>query len=133
MRPAIIWSLPMAVLLLHCVPVRPAPSGPPTLPAGPQPVTAAPQEVAPAQPAEASPFIDPGQEEFETRVMPILQAKCNPCHFPGGKMYTRMPFDKPGTIRVLGTALFTRIRDEEEREVIRAFLGVPAESLPEPP
>jgi hypothetical protein len=39
-------------------------------------------------------------------------------------MFDRLPFDRPGTIRVLGTALFTRIRDEEERQAIRDFLGI---------
>jgi hypothetical protein len=82
---------------------------------------------------DAAGGVDPKREEFETQVRPILENRCSPCHFPGGKMYDRLPFDRPGTIRVLGTALFTRIHDEEERAVIRAFLGVPAENLPEPP
>jgi len=74
-----------------------------------------------AAPAHA---VDPEQEAFEMRVLPILQDRCSPCHFEGGKMYARLPFDRPGTIRVLGTALFTRIRDEEERQAIREFLGM---------
>jgi len=36
-----------------------------------------------------------------------------------------MPFDKPETITRLGTRLFTRIKDEKERAVIREFLGQP--------
>jgi hypothetical protein len=38
-------------------------------------------------------------------------------------MYARMPFDKPATIRSLGTKLFTRIKDEKERSQLRAFLA----------
>ena len=60
---------------------------------------------------------------FDQRVKPILAARCQPCHFPGGSMHAQLPFDQPQTIRQLGTALFTRIRDEKQREVIRAFLA----------
>jgi hypothetical protein len=60
---------------------------------------------------------------FEKTVKPILEQRCQPCHFAGGKMYERLPFDRPATIVKLGTKLFTRIRDEREREAIRAFLA----------
>src|SRR5262249_22709939 len=61
--------------------------------------------------------------DFETQIKPIFQARCQPCHFPGGKVYYRMPFDKPETIHRLGTRLFTRIKDEKEQNLIRAFLS----------
>jgi hypothetical protein len=38
-------------------------------------------------------------------------------------MYERLPFDRPETIRTLGNKLFTRIKDESERRVIREFLA----------
>ena len=60
---------------------------------------------------------------FDSDIKPILQAKCQPCHFPGGKVYDKMPFDKPETITRLGTRLFTRIKDEKDRAVIRDFLN----------
>jgi hypothetical protein len=115
LRPAraiVFWLWLPLLAWTGCVPMRPAP------------VVSAPAAAA---------GVDPKREEFEAQVRPILEKRCTPCHFPGGKMYDRLPFDRPGTIRVLGTALFTRIHDEEERAVIRAFLGVPAEGLPEPP
>jgi hypothetical protein len=46
-----------------------------------------------------------------------------PCHFNGGKVYQRMPFDRPETIKTLGTKLFTRIKVENERRLIRDFLA----------
>lgn len=62
--------------------------------------------------------------DFEKSVKPILQQKCQPCHFAGGKMYAKLPFDRPETLQRLGTAkLFTRIKDEKEREVLRGFLA----------
>jgi len=61
--------------------------------------------------------------DFETQLKPIFQSKCMPCHFSGGKVYDRMPFDNPATIRKLGTKLFTRIKDEKERRLIEDFLS----------
>lgn len=63
--------------------------------------------------------------DFATQVRPIFEAKCQPCHFNGGKVYSQMPFDRPETIKRLGPKLFTRIKDENERQVIRAFLAQP--------
>jgi hypothetical protein len=61
--------------------------------------------------------------DFARQVRPILEGKCQPCHFNGGTMYERLPFDRPETIRTLGNKLFTRIKDESERRVIREFLA----------
>lgn len=63
--------------------------------------------------------------DFETQIKPIFQARCQPCHFQGGKVYDKMPFDKPETINRLGEKLFTRIKDKEEQRVIREFLSQP--------
>lgn len=38
-------------------------------------------------------------------------------------MYESLPFDRGETIIELGEKLFTRIKDEEERGVIREFLA----------
>jgi hypothetical protein len=62
---------------------------------------------------------------FETEIKPIFQAKCQPCHFQGGQVYDKMPFDKAETITRLGTKLFTRIKDEKEQRLIREFLEQP--------
>jgi hypothetical protein len=136
LRATSLW-LSLAILpLAGCVPVRPAPGArapaAATPPAGSSAGTDG-EATAGATKADAAGGLDPKREEFETQVRPILEKRCSPCHFPGGKMYDRLPFDRPGTIRVLGTALFTRIHDPEDRATISAFLGVPNEGLPEPP
>jgi hypothetical protein len=71
----------------------------------------------PAQPD--SPRVD----YFKGSVRPLLEKQCQPCHFKGGKVYAKLPFDDPKTIRLLGTKLFTRIHDEKEQAVIRTFLA----------
>ncbi|HEX7829497.1 MAG TPA: hypothetical protein VF787_07565 [Thermoanaerobaculia bacterium] len=60
--------------------------------------------------------------DFANDVRPILEKRCQPCHFEGGKMYAKLPFDQPATVDKLGTKLFTRIKAEDEQRVIRAFL-----------
>lgn len=61
--------------------------------------------------------------DFATQIKPLLESRCTPCHFAGGKMYQRLPFDRPETIYTLGTKLFTRIKDENEQRLIREFLA----------
>src|SRR6266436_2820410 len=52
--------------------------------------------------------------DFATEIKPVFQARCQPCHFQGGKVYDKMPFDRPETINRLGAKLFTRIKEEKE-------------------
>ena len=63
------------------------------------------------------------ESNFKTDVQPILEHRCTPCHFAGGKMYGKLPFDRPETIARLGEKLFTRIKNEDERAAIRRFLA----------
>jgi hypothetical protein len=65
----------------------------------------------------------PRASMFTTEIRPLLEQRCRPCHFSGGRMYTKLPFDRQETIFKLGTKLFTRIKDEPEREKIRRFLA----------
>jgi hypothetical protein len=60
---------------------------------------------------------------FASDIRPILESSCQPCHFQGGQMYEKLPFDKPETITKLGTKLFTRIKNEDQQRVIREFLS----------
>src|SRR5215471_209363 len=60
---------------------------------------------------------------FASDIRPILESRCQPCHFQGGQMYEKLPFDKPETITQLGTKLFTRIKNEDQQRVIRKFLS----------
>jgi hypothetical protein len=65
----------------------------------------------------------PTKVDFASQIQPILEARCQPCHFNGGKVYAKMPFDRQETIKTMGTILFTRIKDENERRLIRDFLA----------
>jgi hypothetical protein len=82
---------------------------------------AAPLATAPVPP----PAVAAIPVDFAREVKPILETRCRPCHFPGGRMYDRMPFDEPETLRELGEKLFGRIKDQESQATIRAFLSQP--------
>jgi hypothetical protein len=81
-------------------------------------------------PAPAPGNLPAHRVDFATQVQPILQARCQPCHFPGGKVYGPMPFDRAETVLRLREKLFTRIKDEEQRQPIRAFLAENPALLP---
>ena len=82
-----------------------------------------PAHTASPAPSEMS-FTDPAPAkiDFTTQVRPILE-RCQPCHFSGGAMYDRLPFDRPETVTHLGEKLFSRIQKENERKIIREFLA----------
>ena len=81
--------------------------------------------VAPTVKAEALNVAStlPTKVDFESQIEPLLKSKCLPCHFSGGKVYDKLPFDRAETVKTLGTKLFTRIHDENERKLIREFLA----------
>jgi hypothetical protein len=59
--------------------------------------------------------------DFKTQVQPILEKNCSPCHFTGGKMYEKMPFDKGEIIIHHKAAIIKRIKDEKETNLIRQY------------
>ena len=59
--------------------------------------------------------------DFVTQVQPILIKNCSPCHFTGGKMYERMPFDKDTTIINHEAGILRRIKGEETL-IIKTFI-----------
>ena len=69
------------------------------------------------------PRTESSKPDFETQIRPIFQNRCQPCHFQGGKVYDKLPFDRPETIIKLGSKIFTRIKDEKEQRVIKEFLA----------
>ncbi|MTI22735.1 hypothetical protein E1176_17010 [Fulvivirga sp. RKSG066] len=76
---------------------------------------------------QAEPTVEPQKAvelvSFEKDIEPILLSRCQPCHFTGGKMYEKLPFDTAATVHKLGEELFTRIKDEKEQALIKAFIA----------
>jgi hypothetical protein len=83
-----------------------------------------PTKVVGANALAETPATKPAKKpDFDSEIKPIFQARCQPCHFAGGKVYDKLPFDKPETITKLGAKIFTRIKDEKEQGLIREFLA----------
>ena len=59
---------------------------------------------------------------FSSQVKPIFVKNCSPCHFPGGKMYQRLPFDQDTTIINHETGILIRIKAAEEIKIIKNFI-----------
>ena len=59
--------------------------------------------------------------QFARQIQPILVKHCSPCHFTGGKMYERMPFDKDTTIINHEAGILRRIKGEETL-IIKTFI-----------
>jgi hypothetical protein len=69
--------------------------------------------------------------DFENQVKPIFVKNCSPCHFTGGKMYERLPFDKDSTIINHNEKILRRIKNEEENLILKNFILQKKKSLPE--
>ena len=59
---------------------------------------------------------------FALQIQPILVNHCSPCHFAGGKLYEKLPFDKAVTIVDHEVALLRRFKDENEKVFIQKFV-----------
>ncbi len=59
---------------------------------------------------------------FKTQLQPILQKNCSPCHFTGGKMYEKMPFDKSETILNHEAGISKRFKNENELTILKQFI-----------
>lgn len=59
---------------------------------------------------------------FKTHLQPVLKKHCSPCHFSGGKMYEKMPFDKAETIINHEAGILKRIKSESDLAILKQFL-----------
>jgi hypothetical protein len=74
------------------------------------------------QPSQCDSKADKEEIDFKTQIQPILQKRCSPCHFPGGKMYERLPFDTSSTILMKKESILKRIKEEAENKLLREFI-----------
>ena len=82
-------------------------------------VTSRKQVTVPVKPASSTPA---SSLNFDIDIKPIFQKHCNPCHFPGGKLYDRLPFDRASTIIKNEKGILRRIKDTAEVKMIRQFV-----------
>ena len=56
---------------------------------------------------------------FTANIAPLLAAKCQPCHFKGGKVFDKLPFDQYQTVVKIAPRLHTRLKGEDLQLVSR--------------
>jgi len=59
---------------------------------------------------------------FQKDISPLLQSNCKPCHFPGGKVYDKLPFDDYKTVVSLGKKLNTRLKQKKQQAIINRWI-----------
>jgi cytochrome c553 len=98
----------------------------------PPPKPVKPPQLAPTRAAELAvtpaPALAPaanGEDGFAKTVRPVLLAHCAPCHEPGGKMYDRLPFDRPETIASHREKVLRRLKGENREAVAQWLAGLP--------
>lgn len=60
--------------------------------------------------------------DFKKQIQPIFVNRCSPCHFPGGKMYSRLPFDAGETLVNNDSVILRRIKDESEKSLLTKYI-----------
>jgi hypothetical protein len=57
--------------------------------------------------------------KFKDDVAPLLSEKCRPCHFEGGKVFEKLPFDQYQTVVKVASPLNTRLKGKDADLVTR--------------
>lgn len=59
---------------------------------------------------------------FQKDIAPLLKQNCTPCHYPGGKVFRKLPFEDYRTVRTLGKKLNTRFNKEDQQRVVNQWV-----------
>lgn len=91
------------------------------------PVSRSAAPPAPVFPAAENSLAAPAElaatrAEFLRDVRPILEKRCA-CHFEGGPMHQRLPFDQESVVRSNGSRILSRIKRPEDLAIFHSFFG----------
>ena len=75
--------------------------------------------------AAAAPEAPVKTDAFASTIRPLLAGKCAPCHEPGGKMYSKLPFDRPETISGHAPGVLKRLKGSDREAVERWLASLP--------
>ncbi len=59
---------------------------------------------------------------FTNSIALLLKANCAPCHFPGGTVYEKYPFELYETAFTLRKKLGTRLKETEQQALLARWL-----------
>jgi hypothetical protein len=74
--------------------------------------------------------IDTVAISFDKEIKPIFIKNCSPCHFNGGKMYEKLPFDQDTTIINHSASILKRIKNKEENTLLNNYITQNKKGLP---
>jgi hypothetical protein len=77
----------------------------------------------PPAPRIATPTPSPAAVSFEASVRPLLARTCTPCHVPGGRMYERMPFDRPEVVFAHKDGVLRRMKNPDDRQLLERWFA----------
>jgi hypothetical protein len=60
---------------------------------------------------------------FKGDIAPLLNEKCQPCHFKGGKVFDKLPFDQYKTVVSVASRLNTRLKGKDAELVAKWIEG----------
>lgn len=59
---------------------------------------------------------------FAGSIAPLLKANCSPCHFPGGAVYEKYPFEEYETAYALRKRLGVRLKEPDQLALLARWL-----------
>ena len=59
---------------------------------------------------------------FQEHIAPLLKTNCSPCHYEGGTVVDKYPFEDYKTVKRLGEKLNTRLKEKEQQALIVDWL-----------
>jgi len=104
-------------------PPPPAPRIGPSPAATPPSAATPPPSAAPSVPVPATPSPSLEAVSFEASVKPLLARTCTPCHVPGGRMYERMPFDRPEVVFAHKEGVLRRMKNPDDRQLLERWFA----------
>jgi hypothetical protein len=73
--------------------------------------------------------VDSAKVSYIASIAPLLVKNCQPCHYPGGKVFKKLPFENYLVVKKLGLKLNTRFKTEEQQSLVKRWVeaGAPKE------
>jgi hypothetical protein len=89
---------------------------------GSAPARVPPPSPTPVPPTPVPATPTPVPDLFATVIRPAVRSHCSPCHEPGGRMYSRLPFDDPKVLISHSEGVLRRLQGEN-KEAFQRWLA----------
>ena len=60
---------------------------------------------------------------FKRDIAPLLKNNCMPCHFAGGTVFAKLPFDDYATVKSKAKRLNTRLKEDEQKKIVDGWIA----------